>query len=144
MFIAFGWGENPATKDMKYEVSDYSLEIFNAGSDRKLANCLPGTIRMSIHVPVSKDPGKEFLEYASNQLEAVKKKGAGKISVFAGRDVGEALQEVSFTSGWVTSFSFRSSVSNEEFLFDVTIAAGSVAVSGVTFLHPERMATIPK
>ncbi len=136
--IRFGWGEKPGTDDLIYAVTDYSFDVREDASDDKLDNCIPGFIRMVIKAPLVKDPAKDFLEYALDQYDQVKKKGAGKLSVFKGRDVGQSLLDISFKRGWVTSLTMYGTPKDEGFNFVVEIAAAEVTVSGTTFIHHGR------
>ncbi|MBN2292505.1 MAG: hypothetical protein JXM70_08780 [Pirellulales bacterium] len=138
MYIKFGWGKSPTSDQMKYEVSDFSFNVFTDGGDTKRLNCKPGVIRMSIRSALVKDPGSEFLDFAKKQQE-VEERGAGKISVYAGEEVGEALQEVSFSHGWITGFAMNASQTDEEFRYNVEIAAGNVTVSGISFSDSQRL-----
>ncbi len=136
MHIMFGFGsENP---ELKYHVTNYSLSVGTIAGDTKLANAVPGELSLTIELPPSANPYTDFLSFAVDQHNTAKDKGAGKLAVFKGEDVGESLQEITFKNGWITDLDMGTSEVDERFTISLRIAAATMNVSGVAFIHRGR------
>ncbi len=138
MFIKFGWGENPSVDNMPYRVLNYSFDVVSQAGDTQITNCQPTHIVLTVEVPPGADAGAEFFTFANEQHDTAGDNGKGKIAVFRGENVGESIQEVTFSDGWIDNLSINASASDDKFIISCVIAAAQITVSGVEYVHHTR------
>jgi hypothetical protein len=112
--IEFKWNNKT------YKVNAFSISMQSAGSIQ-LADCIPGSINISLEVPPKASPAKDFFNFARTQHASAKAKGKGQISVFKGHDdkkEGQAIQTVTFDKA--------------------NIVATEITISGEKFIHDAR------
>lgn len=139
MYIIFGWGKNISAKDMPYRVTNFDLSVHNSYGDAKLANCVPGMIRLNVEIGPTKDPGSDIYLFAVDQHNTASDQGCGKILVYKEKGVDESLQEITFERAWISDISSSVSEMDDKFNISFTIIAAVITVSGVAFEHPGRL-----
>lgn len=138
MHILFGWGEDPSVEEMPYRVLNYSFDIVSEAGDTMISNCQPTHLTITVEIPPGPNPGQEFYQFATEQHDTAAENGKGKISVFRGRDVGESIQEIRFTNGWIDNLSMSVSEADDKFVMTCMIAPASVTISDVELVHHRR------
>ena len=133
MHMLFGFGDA-----IKHRVTNFSFSLGTVSGDTKLANVIPGEVSVSLELPPTANPAEGFLAFAVDQHNTASEKGEGTIVVYKGQDVGESLQEISFSNAWITDIDIGSSEMDEKFNVSLRIAAADIVVSGVTFTHRGR------
>jgi hypothetical protein len=123
---------------MPYRVLNYSFDVVSQAGDTQITNCQPTHIVVTVEIPPGGDAGSEFFNYASEQHETAANDGKGKIAVFAGQNVGESIQELTFSNGWIDNLSINASQADDKFIVSCVIAAAEITVSGVSFTHHTR------
>lgn len=134
MVIEFKWNNKT------YKVSAFSISMQSAGAVQ-LADCIPGSINISLEVPPKASPAKDFFNFARTQHANAKVKGKGQISVFKGRDdkkEGQAIQTVTFDKAWFSDISTSVAEHDDSFIFNLNIIATEITISGEKFLHDAR------
>lgn len=134
MVIEFKWNNKT------YKVNSFSLSLESAGSFQ-LADCIPGTIQMSLEIPPKASPAKDFFNFARTQHANAKTKGKGQISVFKGHDEkkdGQAIQTVTFDKAWFSDIGSSVSEHDDNFIFNISLVATEVTISGENFKHDAR------
>ncbi len=134
MVIEFKWNNKV------YKVNAFGVSLQSAGA-MQLADCIPGTINVSIEVPPKASPAKDFFNFARTQHASAKTKGKGQISVFKGHDgkkEGQAIQTVTFEKAWFSDLSTNVSEHDDEFIFNINFVATTITVSGEKFEHDAR------
>ena len=124
--------------DVTYHVTNYSFSLGTVSGDTKLANVVPGELSLNLELPPEANPAEAFLQFAVDQHNTAKDKGAGRLSVFKGADVGESLQEIEFSKAWITDIDVSVSEMDEKFNVSLRFAAAEMTISGVMFSHRGR------
>ncbi|MGD8412883.1 MAG: type VI secretion system tube protein TssD [Candidatus Latescibacterota bacterium] len=124
--------------DKEYSVTNYNFSLGTLSGDTKLSNVVPGELSVNIELPPEANPAEEFLQFAVDQHNTAKDKGAGVLTVFKGADVGESLQTIEFTQAWITDIDMSVSEIDEKFNVSLRFAAASMVISGVNFAHRGR------
>lgn len=122
----------------EYTVTNYNVSLGTVSGDSKLANVVPGELSVNVELPLDANPGEKFLQFAVDQHNTAKDKGAGVLSVFKGENVGESLQKIEFSQAWITDYDQSVSDIDEKFNVSLRIAAAKMIVSGVEFTHRAR------
>lgn len=136
MYIQFGWGKNLTPDQLEYEAICYNLSLVSSGTaGGGLGNCVPGSLSVSLQVPIDPNtkPATDLFKYAKTQHDSAKTEGAGKIVVYQGRDVGQPIQVITFDKAWINNISSNVSQTHEKFSIQLSVVAGSIEVSDVTF-----------
>jgi len=123
-----------------YKVNAFSVALQSAGS-MQLADCIPGTIQISLEVPPKASPAKDFFNFARTQHANAKTKGKGQISVFKGHDdkkEGQAIQTIAFEKAWLADVGTSVSEHDDNFAFNLSFVATDVTISGEKFKHDAR------
>lgn len=123
-----------------YKVNAFSLSLQSAGSVQ-LADCIPGSINVSLEIPPKASPAKDFFNFAKTQHANAKTKGKGQISVFKGRDdkkEGQAIQTVTFDKAWFSDIGSSVSEHDDTFHFNINFVATEITISGEKFKHDAR------
>ncbi len=134
MVIEFKWNNKT------YKVNAFSLSLQSAGA-LQLADCIPGTVNISLEVPPQASPAKDFFNFARTQHANAKTKGKGQISVFKGHDdkkEGQAIQTVNFEKAWLADIGSSVSEHDDNFNFSISFVATEITVSGEKFKHDAR------
>ncbi|GEM_PF-2934828 len=134
MVIEFKWNNKV------YKVNAFSVALQSAGS-MQLADCIPGTIQISLEVPPKASPAKDFFNFARTQHANAKTKGKGQISVFKGHDdkkEGQAIQTIAFEKAWLADVGTSVSEHDDNFAFNLSFVATDVTISGEKFKHDAR------
>lgn len=142
MYILFGWGRNIGQESLKYEVSDYNLTLVSSEEFAgKLGNCVPNQLSVSLEIPASQTekPASEIFKFAKNQHDQAKNDGAGKIVIYEGREVGQPIQEVTFSKAWISDITSNTSRHDQTFQLHLTINAAQVQVSGVDYTNQQML-----
>ncbi|MCP4570763.1 MAG: hypothetical protein GY838_00265 [bacterium] len=123
-----------------YKVGNFSISLQSAGA-AQLANCIPGTIQVSLELPPKAKPGADFFSFAKDQHNQAKTKGKGQISVFKGHDdkkEGQAIQTVKFEKAWLSDMNSSVAEHDDNFYFNLLFVATDVTISGAAFKHDAR------
>ena len=134
MVIEFKWNNKG------YKANSFSISLQSAGSIQ-LADCIPGTISLSLEIPPQASPAKDFFNFARTQHANAKTKGKGQISVFKGHDdkkEGQAIQTVTFDKAWFSDIGSSVSEHDDSFIFNISIVATEITISGEKFTHDAR------
>jgi hypothetical protein len=132
--IEFKWNNKT------YKVNAFSVSLQSAGA-HQLADCIPGSITVSLEIPPKASPAKDFFNFARTQHASAKTKGKGQISVFKGHDdkkEGQAIQTITFDKAWFSDIATSVSEHDDNFNFNVNFVATEVTVSGEKFKHDAR------
>lgn len=121
----------------EYRAEHYSIAL-GTESD-KLGGCLPRQIQVRLDLDPQRNAGADIMKFASNQATDSKKM-TGSIDVFNGNDgvpVGEAIQQVKFSDGFLLSMSESASKHDDTMGVDLAIKAFEVTISGEKFVVPK-------
>ena len=134
MVIEFKWNNKT------YKVVSYGISLQSGGATQ-LADCIPSMLNLSLELPPTASPAKDFLNFARTQHANAKTKGKGQITVFKGRDdhkEGQAIQTIKFDKAWFSDISTSSSIHDDKFMFNINFVLTEIEVSGEKFEHHSR------
>jgi len=137
MFIQFGWGFDVPADKLVYTVSSFNVSIEPREDSQALfGNLCSGQIGLSLEITpeIDKMPAVDILKFAKDQHATAKTNGGGKIVVRTGENTTDAVQTITFRYAYITDITSSVSTTDDKFLVHMTVAAGEITISGVTFM----------
>jgi hypothetical protein len=141
MLVKFGWGKDKDDIKKMYDCTDYNVTLMSGDEFAgKIGNMVPGQISVSLEVTPSQDtkPAIELFKFAKAQAVKTKSEGSGKITVYEGEDIGQAIQEISFEKAFFTDISSGASRMDKFFIVHLNISAANITISDQKFADKRK------
>jgi hypothetical protein len=137
MHLLLDWDETEGLR-----VIDFRIGFATPSDDARISNVIPRELSLTVEIPADSDnaaPGHEFFEFASKQhAKATDDKITAKLRVYRSEDIAQSVQEIELAEFWIKTLELSVGPQSENFYLSMTLAVGSVTISDVHILHPQR------